>query len=94
MGHFQTGLTEFPPTGCSRSREYQGRPDAAALVRLSGSEDIAATNRLDQPFARSQREIEAHASELAETEPGRYFRLPSGELRAIASCTGVPPRTP
>jgi hypothetical protein len=30
-------------------------------------------DRLDQLFARSQREIEAHSSELAETETGRYF---------------------
>jgi hypothetical protein len=30
-------------------------------------------DRLDQLFARSQREIEAHATEVAATETGRYF---------------------
>jgi hypothetical protein len=30
-------------------------------------------DRLDQLFARSQREIEAHTDELGETETGRYF---------------------
>ena len=30
-------------------------------------------NRLDQLFTRSQREIEAHAVELAATEAGRYY---------------------
>ena len=30
-------------------------------------------NRLDQLFARSQREIEAHAVEIAATETGRYY---------------------
>ena len=30
-------------------------------------------NRLDQLFARSQREIEAHATEVAATETGRYY---------------------
>jgi len=30
-------------------------------------------NRLDQLFARSQREIEAHAVEIANTETGRYL---------------------
>jgi hypothetical protein len=30
-------------------------------------------NRLDQLFARSQREIEAHATEVTGTETGRYY---------------------
>jgi hypothetical protein len=30
-------------------------------------------DRLDQLFARSQREIEAHSDELGDTETGRYF---------------------
>jgi len=30
-------------------------------------------SRLDQLFARSQREIEAHAVEIAATETGRYY---------------------
>ena len=30
-------------------------------------------NHLDQLFTRSQREIEAHAAELAATETGRYY---------------------
>ena len=30
-------------------------------------------NRLQQLFARSQREIEAHATEVAATETGRYY---------------------
>jgi hypothetical protein len=30
-------------------------------------------DRLDQLFARSQREIEAHTDELGDTETGRYF---------------------
>jgi hypothetical protein len=30
-------------------------------------------DRLDQLFARSQREIEAHSDDLGDTETGRYF---------------------
>jgi hypothetical protein len=30
-------------------------------------------DRLDQLFARSKREIEAHVTELGDTETGRYF---------------------
>jgi hypothetical protein len=36
-------------------------------------EQTAHVNRLDQLFARSQREIEAHAVELTATETGRYL---------------------
>ena len=39
-------------------------------------------DRLDQLFARSQREIEAHASELADTETGRYFITEAAQLLA------------
>jgi hypothetical protein len=39
-------------------------------------------DRLDQLFARSQREIEAHSSELAETETGRYFITEAAQLLA------------
>jgi hypothetical protein len=39
-------------------------------------------DRLDQLFAQSQREIEAHSSELAETETGRYFITETAQLLA------------
>ena len=39
-------------------------------------------DRLHQLFARSLREIEAHASELAETETGRYFINEAAQLLA------------
>ena len=35
--------------------------------------DTAQVNRLDQLFARSRREIEAHTDDLINTETGRYF---------------------
>jgi hypothetical protein len=43
------------------------------VVRGTLQEHTARVNRLDQLFARSQREIEAHAVEIAATETGRYF---------------------
>ena len=39
-------------------------------------------DRLHQLFARSLREIEAHATELAETETGRYFINEAAQLLA------------
>jgi hypothetical protein len=39
-------------------------------------------DRLDQLFARSEREIEAHADELGDTETGRYFIDEAAQLLA------------
>jgi hypothetical protein len=39
-------------------------------------------DRLDQLFARSLREIQAHSTELAETETGRYFINDAARLLA------------
>jgi len=39
-------------------------------------------DKLHQLFARSLREIEAHATELAETETGRYFINEAAQLLA------------
>ena len=39
-------------------------------------------DRLDQLFARSQREIEAHAEVSADTETGRYFINEAAQLLA------------
>jgi len=39
-------------------------------------------DRLDQLFARSLREIEAHATELADTDTGRYLINEAGQLLA------------
>ena len=39
-------------------------------------------DRLDQLFARSKREIEAHTDELADTETGRYFIDEASQLFA------------
>jgi hypothetical protein len=39
-------------------------------------------DRLDQMSARSLREIEAHSTELAETETGRYFINEAAQLLA------------
>ena len=45
-------------------------------------EDTATVDRLDELFARSQREIEAHTDELADTETGRYFIDEASQLFA------------
>jgi hypothetical protein len=52
------------------------------LVRRRGGEDTSPVNRLDQLIARSQREIEAHASELATTEAGRDLIFVAAHLLA------------
>jgi hypothetical protein len=39
-------------------------------------------DRLDQLFARSKREIEAHTDELGDTETGRYFIDEAAQLLA------------
>ena len=39
-------------------------------------------DRLDQLFARSLREIEAHSTELADTDTGRYLINEAGQLLA------------
>ena len=39
-------------------------------------------NRLDQLFARSHREIEAHTDDLVSTETGRYFITEAAHLLA------------
>ena len=44
--------------------------------------NTAQVNRLDQLFARSHREIEAHAVELAVTETGRYYISEAAHLLA------------
>jgi hypothetical protein len=44
--------------------------------------NTAQVNRLDQLFARSQREIEAHALEIAVTEIGRYYIIEAAHLLA------------
>jgi hypothetical protein len=51
-------------------------------VRLRGQEDTSRVDRLHQLFARSLREIEAHASELAETETGAATIYEAGQLLA------------
>ena len=45
-------------------------------------------DRLAQIFARSQREIEAHSTELAETETGRYFINEAAQLLAALGILG------
>jgi hypothetical protein len=49
------------------------RSPAEGLGARSLREHTARVNRLDQLFARSHREIEAHAVELAATQTGRYY---------------------
>ena len=44
--------------------------------------DTAQVNRLDQLFARSRREIEAHTDDLINTETGRYFISEAAHLLA------------
>ena len=51
-------------------------------MRLRGQEDTSRVDRLHQLFARSLREIEAHASELAETETGAATIYEAGQLLA------------
>ena len=63
--------------GGRRSGEHHPRPARQELVSRIRREDTATVDRLDQLFARSQREIEAHTDELADTETGRC-----GPLRA------------
>ena len=57
------------PTSATDHRQ----PEGEGLVRPGGREDTSSANRLDQLFARSRREIEAHATEVAATETGRYY---------------------
>ena len=44
-----------------------------SLVGGRSEGNTVRVNRLDQLFARSQREIETHAVEIAATETGRYY---------------------
>ena len=46
-------------------------------------------DRLDQLFARSQREIEAHTDELGDTGTGRYFIDEAAQLLAALRRSGV-----
>jgi hypothetical protein len=50
--------------------------------RLPGRRTLLAVDRLDQLFARSLREIEAHSTELADTDTGRYLINEAGQLLA------------
>ena len=51
-------------------------------MRTSGPEEDLSVDRLDQLIARSQREIEAHASELTTTEDGRDLIIVAAHLLA------------
>ena len=55
----------------------RARASPAISCRRPGRDPLegntAQVNRLDQLFAQSQREIEAHAVEIAATETGRYY---------------------
>jgi hypothetical protein len=52
------------------------------LVSASSQEDDSQVDRLDQLYARSLREIEAHAGEMADMETGRYFIEEAAHLLA------------
>ena len=53
-------------------RDHHRRSHAEGLVETRSKGNTAQVNRLDQLFAQSQREIEAHAVEIA-TATGRYY---------------------
>ena len=52
------------------------------LLTPTGQRAVPAVDRLDQPFAWSLGEIQAHATELAETETGRAFINDAARLLA------------
>src|SRR4051794_3741232 len=54
-------------------RAHDRRSDRDRLLGAHAEGTPAQVSRLDQLFARSQREIEAHAVEIATTETGRYY---------------------
>ena len=56
----------------TRTRHHR-RSHAEGLVETRSEGNTARVNRLDQLFAQSQREIEAHAVEIAATATGRYY---------------------
>ena len=51
-------------------------------MSASSQEDDSQVDRLDQLYARSLREIEAHAGEMADMETGRYFIEEAAHLLA------------
>ena len=51
-------------------------------MRCRGGEDTSPVDRLQQLRARSRHEIDAHAGDLRDTEPGRYFIDEATELLA------------
>jgi Mg2+/Co2+ transporter CorB len=53
-----------------------------AWHELATGRTLPAVDKLHQLFARSLREIEAHATDLAETETGRYFINEAAQLLA------------
>jgi hypothetical protein len=62
--------------------QHHRRLDGEGLVRGGCREDTPAVDRLDQLFARSQREIESHTGELDDAETGRYFIDEAAQLLA------------
>ena len=66
----------------SRSARTQRPPGEKLWQRLPGRRTLPAVDRLDQLFARSLREIEAHSTELADTDTGRYLINEAGQLLA------------
>jgi hypothetical protein len=75
-------VPESPQRRGSRWPHHHWRPDGEGLVRGRRRRDTAPVDRLHQLFARSLREIEAHASELAETETGGATIYEAGQLLA------------
>ena len=63
-------------------RGPQRPPGEKLWQRLPGRRTLPAVDRLDQLFARSLREIEAHSTELADTDTDRYLINEAGRLLA------------
>jgi hypothetical protein len=74
-------MTARTSTGsrCLDREHHRGRQ---GLVRLTCPEDNSRVDQLHQLFARSKREIEAHAPELSSTETGSYLLDQASRLLA------------
>jgi hypothetical protein len=71
MSRGATGRLKVDATHTRTRTPPRSHAEGLVETRLEGN--TAQVNRLDQLFAQSQREIEAHAVEIAATETGRYY---------------------
>jgi hypothetical protein len=65
--------TSAVASSLTRLARWRWARAARGLVGADAWGDTAQVDRLDQLYARSLREIEAHAGQMADMETGRYF---------------------